>query len=734
MESLHRSTLLHPRAPCKGRSCCQLEKKSTNGELISPVQSRRFSLSQQKQMLSRNKPIQVFLKDANQNCHRRFPKAVSAKINDRFLDLARESQVAETKPQSDQYVKRYTDLESATHADKYPNSAFNDGINGNSHDNGNFSHEHSQSDVLRIEQRSQCNMHRVKNKIIPSAVSTISHSNNDVQHQDMKASVSAKSVHTKGELNETANALLEQLTSYSTVLHPLDLSHEFKLRSAYGQNGLGIVEFLRGKRILITGATGFLAKVLLEKILREQPDVGQLYLLINADSTEKAKERLVTEVQGSQLFQLMKSNWEKAFEEFMGQKVTPIVGDVTREDLGLEESMEKELAEKIDVIVNSAATTKFDERYDVAIDINTKGPIHLLEFGKKCTNLQLFLHISTAFVNGERSGCISEMPFQMNTSIRNEQHKGKSKTELNVKEEIALAEKMQESFNLQSAASQALNMKKLGFQRAKLHGWQDTYIFTKAMGEMLIGHERENIPVVIVRPSVVESTLMQPFSGWMEGIRMIDPIAIAYGKGLASAFLADPKGVLDVIPADMVVNATLAAMAKHARQPGLTVYQIGSSVVNPLIFERLVDLTYEHFRSHPFVDQNGVPIVTPKLRLFKDKISFRVFNYLNCELPGRLGRYLPWSKKNISEKRRSLFDSAAQQITHLIEIYSPYTFYKGRFDISNTKMLHSELSPAEKEAFGFEVSSIDWEHYMKNVHFPGLRKYVLRGRNITTRL
>ncbi|KAJ7556586.1 hypothetical protein O6H91_05G089100 [Diphasiastrum complanatum] len=624
--------------------------------------------------------IQSFLKDVSQNCHGRFPRAVSAKINDRFLILAHGSnQVAETKLQPE-YVEGHSE----------------------------------------------------------------SHSTDSVQRQDMKGSVPAKSVdtYTKGEVNEKTNAFLEQLTSYPevepTVSHPLQLSHEFKLRSACGrrqnQSGLGIAEFLKGKRILITGATGFLAKVLLEKILREQPDVGQLYLLINADSTEKAKERLVTEVQGSQLFHLIKSNWGNAetFEEFMGQKLIAIAGNVTREGLGLEESKEKELAEKVDVIVNSAATTKFDERYDVAFDINTKGPVHLLEFGKKCPNLQLFLHISTAYVNGERSGRITEMSFPMNTSITNEYRQGKARKELNVKEEIALIEKMQERSDLQSATS--LNMKKLGFQRAKLHGWQDTYVFTKAMGEMLLGHERGNVPVVIVRPSVVESTLMQPFSGWMEGIRMLDPIVIAYGKGLANAFLADPKGVLDVIPADMVVNATLAAMAKHAGQPGLTVYQIGSSVVNPLIFERLADLTYEHFRSHPFVDQNGVPIVTPKLRLFKDKISFRVFNYLNSELPRRLGRHLPWSKKNISETRRTLFDSAAQQITHLIEIYTPYTFYKGRFDISNTKMLHSELSPAEKEAFGFEVSSIDWDHYMKNVHFPGLRKYVLRGRNTTTRL
>ncbi len=61
---------------------------------------------------------------------------------------------------------------------------------------------------------------------------------------------------------------------------------------------------------------------------------------------------------------------------------------------------------------------------------------------------------------------------------------------------------------------------KLVSPRAQMFGWQDTYVFTKAMGEMLLLSSQKNtVPVVIVRPSVVESTLEDPFPGWMEGIR-----------------------------------------------------------------------------------------------------------------------------------------------------------------------------------------------------------------------
>lgn len=55
--------------------------------------------------------------------------------------------------------------------------------------------------------------------------------------------------------------------------------------------------------------------------------------------------------------------------------------------------------------------------------------------------------------------------------------------------------------------------------RARKHGWQDTYVFTKAMGEMLLGSMRGDVPVVILRPSVIESTYRDPFPGWIEGNR-----------------------------------------------------------------------------------------------------------------------------------------------------------------------------------------------------------------------
>jgi fatty acyl-CoA reductase len=169
------------------------------------------------------------------------------------------------------------------------------------------------------------------------------------------------------------------------------------------------------------------------------------------------------------------------------------------------------------------------DRYDVALNINTLGPQRLLNFAHRCPNLQLFMHVSTAYVNGQRQGLTPEMPFYMNRSIAQEM--GSNPPNLNVLSEISLAKtKLQDleaevytgSHTVDPAKEQSVKrkMQQLGMKRAQMFGWQDTYVFTKAMGEMLLLSSQKNtVPVVIIRPSVVESTLEDPFPGWIEGIR-----------------------------------------------------------------------------------------------------------------------------------------------------------------------------------------------------------------------
>ena len=57
------------------------------------------------------------------------------------------------------------------------------------------------------------------------------------------------------------------------------------------------------------------------------------------------------------------------------------------------------------------------------------------------------------------------------------------------------------------------------YYRAKWYGWPNTYVFTKAMGEMLLDHYKDNLPIIIIHPTMITSTYKEPFLGWIEGLR-----------------------------------------------------------------------------------------------------------------------------------------------------------------------------------------------------------------------
>ncbi|XP_010557956.1 PREDICTED: fatty acyl-CoA reductase 2-like [Tarenaya hassleriana] len=493
--------------------------------------------------------------------------------------------------------------------------------------------------------------------------------------------------------------------------------------SAGLKEGLGIINYLQGKRFLITGATGFLAKVLIEKILRMAPDVGRIYLLIKAESKEAAVERLKNEVLDAELFKILRETHGPSYKPFMLSKLVPVPGNICDSDI-LPENFAAEIARDVDVIINSAANTTFNERYDIALGINTRGPCNLMRFAKKCKNLKLFLQVSTAYVNGQRQGRIMEKPFSMGDCIATEISNGTDL--LDVDKELKLASDARNGFQ---DHEEVHKMKELGLERARTYGWQDTYVFTKAMGEMMINSIRGDVPLVIIRPSVIESTYRDPFPGWMEGNRMMDPIVLCYGKGQLTGFLVDPKGVLDVVPADMVVNATLAAIAKHGTgpEPETNVYQIASSVINPLVFEDLAVLLYQHYKSSPCVDSKGTPITVRLMKLFDSAEDFS--DHLWKDVRERSGLTATSSSDGkMMQKLEFVCRKSVEQAKYLAAIYKPYTFYGGRFDNSNMQRLMESMSEEERREFGFDVGSINWRDYITNVHIPGLRRHVLKGR------
>ncbi|KAF8395374.1 hypothetical protein HHK36_019320 [Tetracentron sinense] len=222
-----------------------------------------------------------------------------------------------------------------------------------------------------------------------------------------------------------------------------------------------IVESLENKSILVTGSTGFLAKIFVEKVLRIQPDVKRLFLLLRATDSKSAMRRFHDEVIGKELFRVLRKKYGASFDSFISGKVILVPGDIACENLGVKDSdLREELWGEIDIVVNLAATTKFDERYDVALGVNTLGAKHVLDFAKNCVKLQMLLHVSTAYVSGEREGLILEKPFYMGETLN-----GTSGLDIDV--ELKLMEERLNELRAEEATKEAekIAMKEMGVER-----------------------------------------------------------------------------------------------------------------------------------------------------------------------------------------------------------------------------------------------------------------------------
>lgn len=88
------------------------------------------------------------------------------------------------------------------------------------------------------------------------------------------------------------------------------------------------------------------------------------------------------------------------------------------------------------------------------------------------------------------------------------------------------------------------------------------------------------------------------------------------------------------IPADMVVNAMIVAMVAHAlNQPSETIYQVGSSMRNPVNYHNLQDFGYRYFSKKPWINKDGKAVIVGKIRVMDSMASFHRYMALRYLLP-----------------------------------------------------------------------------------------------------
>ena len=511
-----------------------------------------------------------------------------------------------------------------------------------------------------------------------------------------------------------------------------------------------IVDRLSGKAIFISGSTGFLGTALVEKLLRTVPDC-RLYLLTRPGRTSSSAERIQKEVLKNDCFDLLREIHADRFEDNVASRIVPISGDVVSDGLNLS-AYDRQAISECDIFIHSAASVSFDSPLDQAVEVNLCGPRRLAEavinarqeFGiTKKTHL---IAISTAYVAGKRRGLSPELPlietpFSIDLDWRHEvsaargvradiELKSREPGTLELFRKKAVAELGAAGEPVLVAKQERLRtqwihdeMVRAGIARATSVGWPDAYTFTKALGEKALLEKQREIPISIVRPSIIESSIAEPKPGWIRGFRMAEPIIISYARGLLKEFPGVPEGVIDVIPVDMVAAAIVAVAAQGPKISSPEIFQVASGSRNPLKYGTLVNHVRSWFQEHPLYDSDGQPIMIPdwsfpgrgrvQSQLEHTSKFLKAIEQATGMLPIR-GSQADFIVD--IERKRQAVDSALGYV----ELYGTYAETDAIFSVDNLLGLYSSLPDDDKKLFSFDPALITWERFIREVHLPSV--------------
>src|SRR5579871_2184437 len=399
--------------------------------------------------------------------------------------------------------------------------------------------------------------------------------------------------------------------------HPLPVPH---FDSNRGANTLSVREALRGKQILLIGGTGFIGKVWLANLLQDLPEIGKIHLLIRSHKTATAMQRFQRIMEESAVFEPLAAQYGDKFADFLRERIEVLDGDVSKPGLGVTPEVRARLARSLDLVVNSSGLTDFNPDLRDALAMNVRATIDILNFIGECDHAAL-LHLSTAYVVGRRDGRVLEIlprnytPARISgfdaerelnsleNLVRTTEARAESPEVTAELREHALA-KEHASKSLQGAALEnqirknrvrwlRQTLTEAGTRRANELGWPNTYTFTKSISESLIRNFLDRNPraaIAVVRPSIVETSIAQPFLGWNEGINTSASLSYLLGTFFRQLPTTETKR-LDLIPVDVVARSMTLISAALVSRRHHEVYQLATSVTNPCDMRRSIELT-----------------------------------------------------------------------------------------------------------------------------------------------
>lgn len=471
-----------------------------------------------------------------------------------------------------------------------------------------------------------------------------------------------------------------------------------------------IQEFFRGRNIFMTGVTGFLGHVLLDKLLRTCSDIGTIYVLMREKKGVDPSERFKS-LFDNEIFTKMKEICPN-----YTHKVKAISGDCLKPNLGIDVEDEELLVNNIHIVFHIAATVRFDAPLKYAADMNVRCTADLINMAHRMRRLQAFVYISTLFANCAGRSIIEEKFYD---------------PPICAEDLLTLTETLDE--NIIDEITPGL-----------LGKYPNTYVYTKAISEDLCRRKSSGIPLVIFRPAIVVSTEKEPIDGWVNNVYGPTGLVAGAALGLIRSLHVDKDCIASIVPCDYVINATIAAawdIATNKNNPS-SVSTVNDSnnnddsnviMTNGLNRERSVPIynfsnfrnpiTWELYMREHEKHEPDVPSILSfwiySLKLNKHNLMHRTY----CLLFHLLPALLVDGVCKLLRKEPKLRE-AYKKIHKLLDVLAFFSVRQWQMVDGNVQKLWDKLSPDDKKIYYFDMEQLDWLSYCKTSCY-GIRQYII---------
>uniref|UniRef100_A0A1B6GGU4 Fatty acyl-CoA reductase n=1 Tax=Cuerna arida TaxID=1464854 RepID=A0A1B6GGU4_9HEMI len=452
-----------------------------------------------------------------------------------------------------------------------------------------------------------------------------------------------------------------------------------------------VASYLANQKVLVTGVTGFVGLALVEKLLRTVPDISTIYVLIRAKRGKSMEDRL-NEIKENAIFETL-INKEKASAL---SKLVALEGNIDADQIGLSEQDLQTVISNVNYVFHCAATLDFEASLKTTVEINLLGTRRIVELCKKIQNLKVLVHVSSAYTNANRQSAeeiLYPPPEDVNKVV--ELVRTLSSTHL---EEVT---------------------------PSLLKNHPNTYTFTKALAEHEVANSFESFPSCIIRPSMIVGAWKEPVPGWTNSKNGPQGFIMGAAMGVVRRLPVGKHLVYDYIPVDVVVNTMiLAAVFTASQKNQLTetpIFQCTSSTYKPFRWANVEHLVSDLLHKYPLMQA----VWYPHLKLLPSITHFRVSAFIFHMIPA----YIFDTISRVSGVRPKLvrLHTAVNQSLDRLE---PFIFQEWMFDNSKSLRLHQSLAPADKEVYGLDVASLQWEPFFEDMA-KGVRRYLHKEKDST---